>query len=57
LRKYRFAIEAIAARYACLQQAKPVFDSDKRHGIENRKDQFNMASSVITSIASSVKAK
>ena len=29
----------------------------RRHGIENRKDQFNMASSVITSITSSVKAK
>jgi uncharacterized protein (DUF302 family) len=28
-----------------------------RHGIENRKDQFKMASSVITSITSSVKAK
>jgi uncharacterized protein (DUF302 family) len=29
----------------------------RRHGIENRKDQFNMASSVIASITSSVKAK
>ena len=29
----------------------------QRHGIENRKEQFNMASSVITSITSSVKAK
>jgi uncharacterized protein (DUF302 family) len=29
----------------------------RRHGIANRKDQFNMASSVITSITSSVKAK
>jgi uncharacterized protein (DUF302 family) len=29
----------------------------RRHGIENRKEQFNMASSVITSITSSVKAK
>jgi uncharacterized protein (DUF302 family) len=29
----------------------------RRHGIENRKDQFKMASSVITSITSSVKAK
>lgn len=28
-----------------------------RHGIENRKNQFKMASSVITSITSSVKAK
>jgi uncharacterized protein (DUF302 family) len=28
-----------------------------RHGIENRKDQFEMASSVISSITSSVKAK
>jgi uncharacterized protein (DUF302 family) len=28
-----------------------------RHGIENRKDQFKMASSVITSITSSVQAK
>jgi uncharacterized protein (DUF302 family) len=28
-----------------------------RHGIENRKDQFKMASSVITSITSSVKSK
>jgi uncharacterized protein (DUF302 family) len=30
---------------------------ERRHGIENRKDQFKMASSVITSITSSVKAK
>ena len=29
----------------------------RRHGIENRKDQFKMASSVIASITSSVKAK
>ena len=29
----------------------------RRHGIENRKDQFKMASSVIESITSSVKAK
>lgn len=29
----------------------------QRHGIENRKEQFNMASSVVTSITSSVKAK
>jgi uncharacterized protein (DUF302 family) len=29
----------------------------RRHGIENRTDQFKMASSVITSITSSVKAK
>jgi uncharacterized protein (DUF302 family) len=29
----------------------------RRHGIANRKDQFKMASSVITSITSSVKAK
>jgi uncharacterized protein (DUF302 family) len=29
----------------------------RRHGIANRKDQFKMASNVITSIASSVKAK
>jgi uncharacterized protein (DUF302 family) len=29
----------------------------RRHGIENRADQFKMASSVITSITSSVKAK
>ena len=29
----------------------------RRHGIENRWDQFKMASSVITSITSSVKAK
>jgi uncharacterized protein (DUF302 family) len=29
----------------------------RRHGIENRKDQFKMASSVIASIISSVKAK
>ena len=29
----------------------------RRHGIENRKDQFKMASNVITSITSSVKAK
>ena len=29
----------------------------RRHGIENREDQFKMASSVITSITSSVKAK
>jgi uncharacterized protein (DUF302 family) len=29
----------------------------RRHGIENRKDQFKMASSVVTSITSSVKAK
>jgi len=29
----------------------------RRHGIESRKDQFNMASSVITSITSSVKSK
>jgi uncharacterized protein (DUF302 family) len=29
----------------------------RRHGILNRKDQFKMASSVITSITSSVKAK
>ena len=29
----------------------------RRHGIENRKDQFKMASSVITSITSSVKAR
>ena len=29
----------------------------RRHGIENRKDQFEMASSVITSITSSVEAK
>ena len=29
----------------------------RRHGIENRNDQFKMASSVITSITSSVKAK
>ena len=29
----------------------------RRHGIENRKDQFNMASMVIQSITSSVKAK
>ena len=29
----------------------------RRHGIENRKDQFKMATSVITSITSSVKAK
>ena len=29
----------------------------RRHGIENRKDQFNMASSVITSITSSIKTK
>jgi hypothetical protein len=29
----------------------------RRHGIENRNDQFNMASSVITSITSSVEAK
>ena len=29
----------------------------RRHGIENRNDQFNMASSVIASITSSVKAK
>jgi len=29
----------------------------RRHGIENRKDQFKMASSVITAITSSVKAK
>jgi len=29
----------------------------RRHGIKNRKDQFKMASSVIASITSSVKAK
>jgi uncharacterized protein (DUF302 family) len=29
----------------------------QRHGIENRKDQFKMASSVIASITSSVRAK
>ena len=29
----------------------------RRHGIKNRSDQFRMASSVITSITSSVKAK
>ena len=29
----------------------------RRHGIENRNDQFKMATSVITSITSSVKAK
>jgi uncharacterized protein (DUF302 family) len=29
----------------------------RRHGIENRKDQFKMASSVIASITSSVRAK
>ena len=29
----------------------------RRHGIENRTDQFKMASSVITSITSSIKAK
>jgi len=29
----------------------------RRHGIKNREDQFKMASSVITSITSSVKAK
>ena len=29
----------------------------RRHGIENRKDQFKMASSVINSITSSVKAR
>jgi len=29
----------------------------RRHGIKNRQDQFKMASTVITSIASSVKAK
>ena len=29
----------------------------RRHGIEHRKDQFKMASNVITSITSSVKAK
>jgi len=29
----------------------------RRHGIENRKDQFKMASSVISSITSSVKTK
>jgi len=29
----------------------------RRHGIENRQDQFKMASTVITSITSSVKAK
>jgi uncharacterized protein (DUF302 family) len=29
----------------------------RRHGIENRQDQFKMASSVITSITSSVRAK
>jgi uncharacterized protein (DUF302 family) len=29
----------------------------RRHGIKNRKDQFEMASTVITSITSSVKAK
>jgi hypothetical protein len=29
----------------------------RRHGIENRKDQFSMASSVITSITSSIKTK
>ena len=29
----------------------------RRHGIKNRQDQFKMASSVITSITSSVKAK
>ena len=29
----------------------------RRHGIKNRRDQFKMASSVITSITSSVKAK
>ena len=29
----------------------------RRHGIENRNDQFKMASSVISSITSSVKAK
>ena len=29
----------------------------RRHGIQNRTDQFKMASSVITSITSSVKAK
>jgi len=29
----------------------------RRHGIGNRQDQFKMASSVITSITSSVKAK
>jgi uncharacterized protein (DUF302 family) len=29
----------------------------RRHGIENRNDQFKMASSVISSIASSVKAR
>jgi len=29
----------------------------RRHGIKNRNDQFKMASSVITSITSSVKAK
>jgi uncharacterized protein (DUF302 family) len=29
----------------------------QRHGIENRKEQFNMASSVVTSITSSVNAK
>ena len=29
----------------------------RRHGIENRKDQFKMASSVISSITSSVKPK
>ena len=28
-----------------------------RHGIKNRKEQFKMASSVITSITSSVKAR
>ena len=29
LRKYRFAIEAIAACYACLQRARPFVDRDK----------------------------
>ena len=29
----------------------------RRHGIENRKDQFKMASSVVTSVTSSIKAK
>jgi uncharacterized protein (DUF302 family) len=29
----------------------------RRHGIENRKDQFKMASSVVSSITSSVKTK
>lgn len=29
----------------------------RRHGIENRKDQFKMASSVVNSITSSVKAR